>query len=328
MTIDRRRLIQASAALLLPGAAGLARAQAPFETVRIVTGFPPGGTSDTISRRVAAKMAPGYGRSVVVENRTGAGGQIAVQAVRTMPADGTAILQTPMSMLGVYPHIYRKLPYDPVADLTPATLGATFDFGFAVGPAVPDSVRDLPGFLAWCKANPDKANFGSPAAGSVPHFIGVLLGRSAGVDLKHVPYRGTQPAILEMIGGQLQSVSGPIGEFTQHVAAGKCRLLAATGATRSRFAPNTPTMLEQGLRDMAFSEWFGFFLPGKAAPEVVQRANAALSAALAHKDTVDGLAVMGLEATSSTPAELGARLKADTERWGPIVKSIGFTADS
>ncbi len=328
MTIDRRRLIQASAALLLPGAAGLARAQAPFETVRIVTGFPPGGTSDTISRRVAAKMAPGYGRSVVVENRTGAGGQIAVQAVRTMPADGTAILQTPMSMLGVYPHIYRKLPYDPVADLTPATLGATFDFGFAVGPAVPDSVRDLPGFLAWCKANPDKANFGSPAAGSVPHFIGVLLGRSAGVDLKHVPYRGTQPAILEMIGGQLQSVSGPIGEFTQHVAAGKCRLLAATGATRSRFAPNTPTMLEQGLRDMAFSEWFGFFLPGKAAPEVVQRANAALRAALAHKDTVDGLAVMGLEATSSTPAELGARLKADTERWGPIVKSIGFTADS
>lgn len=328
MTIDRRRLIQASAALLLPGAAGLARAQAPFETVRIVTGFPPGGTSDTISRRVAAKMAPGYGRSVVVENRTGAGGQIAVQAVRTMPADGTAILQTPMSMLGVYPHIYRKLPYDPVADLTPSTLGATFDFGFAVGPAVPDSVRDLPGFLAWCKANPDKANFGSPAAGSVPHFIGVLLGRSAGVDLKHVPYRGTQPAILEMIGGQLQSVSGPIGEFTQHVAAGKCRLLAATGATRSRFAPNTPTMLEQGLRDMAFSEWFGFFLPGKAAPEVVQRANAALRAALAHKDTVDGLAVMGLEATSSTPAELGARLKADTERWGPIVKSIGFTADS
>lgn len=328
MTIDRRRLIQASAALLLPGAAGLARAQAPFETVRIVTGFPPGGTSDTISRRVAAKMAPGYGRSVVVENRTGAGGQIAVQAVRTMPADGTAILQTPMSMLGVYPHIYRKLPYDPVADLTPATLGATFDFGFAVGPAVPDSVRDLPGFLAWCKANPDKANFGSPAAGSVPHFIGVLLGRSAGVDLKHVPYRGTQPAILEMIGGQIQAVSGPIGEFTQHVAAGKCRLLAATGASRSRFAPDTPTLVEQGLRDMAFSEWSGFFLPGKAPADVVQRANTALRAALADKETVDGLALMGLEAKSSTPAELAAMLKADTERWGPIVKSIGFTAES
>ncbi|MFM7531661.1 MAG: Bug family tripartite tricarboxylate transporter substrate binding protein [Rubrivivax sp.] len=328
MKADRRRLIRASAALMLPALAGRALAQTPFETVRIITGFPPGGTSDTICRRVAAKMAPGYGRSVVVENRTGAGGQIAIQGVRTMAPDGTTILQTPMSMLGIYPHIYRRLPYDPVADLTPVSQGCTFDFGFAVGPAVPESVRNIPEFLAWCKANPAQANFGSPAAGSVPHFIGALLGRNAGIDLKHVPYRGTQPAILEMIGGQIQAVSGPIGEFTQHVAAGKCRLLAATGASRSRFAPNTPTMVEQGLRDMAFSEWFGFYLPGKAPADVVQRANAAMRAALADKETVDGLALMGLEAKSSTPAELAALLKADTERWGPIVKAIGFTAES
>lgn len=328
MSIDRRRLMQASAALVLPTLAGTLRAQAAFETVKIITGFPPGGTSDTICRRVAAKLAPGYGRSVVVENRTGAGGQIAIQGVRTLPPDGATILQTPMSMLGVYPHIYRKLAYDPVADLSPVTLGCTFDFGFAVGPAVPASVRNIGEFLAWCKANPAQANFGSPAAGSVPHFIGVLLGRSANVDLKHVPYRGTQPAILEMIGGQIQAVSGPIGEFTQHVAAGKCRLLAATGAARSRFAPDTPTLVEQGLRDMAFSEWFGFYLPGKAPADVVQRANTALRAALADKETVDGLALMGLEAKSSTPAELAAMLKADTERWGPIVKSIGFTAES
>jgi tripartite-type tricarboxylate transporter receptor subunit TctC len=328
MRPDRRRIVQACAALALPALGSASRAQAAFETVRIITGFPPGGTSDTICRRVAAKLAPGYGRSVVVENRTGAGGQIAVQGARTLPPDGTTILQTPMSPLGVYPHIYRKLPYDPVADLSPLTLGCTFDFGFAVGPAVPASVRNIAEFLAWCKTNPGQANFGSPAAGSVPHFIGVLLGRSAGVDLKHVPYRGTQPAILEMVGGQIQAVSGPIGEFTQQVAAGKCRLLAATGSTRSRFAPDTPTLVEQGLRDMAFSEWFGFYLPGKAPADVVQRANAALRAALADKETVDGLAVMGLEARSSTPAELAALLKADTERWGPIVKAIGFTAES
>jgi tripartite-type tricarboxylate transporter receptor subunit TctC len=328
MTLRRRHLLQGAATLMLPALATTARAQAAFETVKIITGFPPGGTSDTICRRVAAKLTPGYGRSVVVENRTGAGGQIAIQAVRTMAPDGTTLLQTPMSMLGIYPHIYKRLPYDPVADLTPVTLGCTFDFGFAVGPAVPDTVKTMADFLGWCKANPDKANFGSPAAGSVPHFIGVLLGRSAGIELKHVPYRGTQPAILDMIGGQVQGVSGPIGEFTQHVAAGKCRLLAATGTTRSRFAPNTPTLVEQGLRDMAFSEWFGFYLPGKAAPDVVQRANTALRAALADKETVDGLAAMGLEAASSTPAELAARLDADTRRWGPIVKSIGFTADS
>lgn len=328
MTLARRALLQSAAASALLALGPRAQAQAALDNVRIITGFPPGGTSDTICRRVAAKLAPGYGRSVVVENRTGAGGQIAIQAVRTMAPDGATILQTPMSMLGIYPHIYRRLPYDPVADLTPVTLGCTFDFGFAVGPAVPASVRTLPEFLAWCKANPAQANFGSPAAGSVPHFIGVLLGRSAGIELKHVPYRGTQPAILEMIGGQIQAVSGPIGEFTQHVAAGRCRLLAATGATRSRFAPDTPTLMEQGLRDMSFSEWFGFYLPARASAEVVQRANTALRAALADKETVDGLALMGLEAKSSTPAELAALLKADTEKWGPIVKSIGFTAES
>jgi tripartite-type tricarboxylate transporter receptor subunit TctC len=328
MTVSRRALLQATAAAPLLAAAPRLWAQAAFDTVRIVTGFPPGGTSDTICRRVAAKMAPSYGKSVVVDNRTGAGGQIAIQAVKGMTPDGTALLQTPMSMLGIYPHIYKKLPYDPVVDLTPASLGATFDFGFAVGPAVPASVKSMPEFLAWCKANPAQANFGSPAAGSVPHFIGVLLGRSADIDLKHVPYRGTQPAILDMVGGQVQAVSGPIGEFTQHVAAGKCRLLAATGAARSKFAPDTPTLQEQGLKDMVFSEWFGFYLPGKAAADVVQRANAALRMALADKETVDGLAVMGLESRSSSPAELAAMLKTDTERWGPIVKTIGFTADS
>jgi tripartite-type tricarboxylate transporter receptor subunit TctC len=328
MRISRRRVIQSASAMCVPLASAPARSQASLETVKIITGFPPGGTSDTLCRRVAAKLAPGYARSAVVENRTGAGGQIAIQGVRALPPDGATLLQTPMSMLGIYPHIYRKLPYDPVADLSPVSLGCTFDFGFAVGPLVPATVRNIADFLAWCKANPDKANYGSPAAGSVPHFIGVLLGRSAGVDIKHVPYRGTQPAILEMVGGQLQAVCGPIGEFTQHVAAGKCRLLAATGASRSRFAADTPTLVEQGLRDMAFSEWFGLYMPGKAPADVVQRANAALRAALADKETVDGLAVMGLEARSSTPAELAAMLDTDTRRWGPIVKSIGFTAES
>lgn len=329
MPLSRRALLQSTLATALgPGLLSAARAQAAFETVKILTGFPPGGTSDTICRRVAAKLAPGYGKSVVVENRTGAGGQIAIQGAKGLAPDGSTLLQTPMSMLGIYPYIYKKLAYDPVADLTPVSLGCTFDFGFAVGPAVPAAVKTVNDFLAWCKANPAQANFGSPAAGSVPHFIGVLLGRSADIDIKHVPYRGTQPAILEMIGGQLQAVSGPVGEFIQHVAAGKCRLLATTGATRSKFAPDTPTLLEQGLKDMAYSEWFGFYLPAKATPEVVQRANTALRAALADRETVDGLALMGLEAKSSSPAELAAMLKADSERWGPVVKAIGFSADS
>jgi len=326
MPTNRRVLLQAACSLPLLAAAG-ARAQAALDTVKVVTGFPPGGTSDTICRRVAAKLQPGYGKSVVVENRTGAGGQIAVQSMRQAPNDGTVLLQTPMSMLGIYPHIYKKLPYDPVADVTPVSLGCTFDFGFAVGPAVPASVKTMEEFIAWCKANPSQANFGSPGAGAMPHFIGELAGKARGIELKHVPYRGTQPAILEMVGGQIQAVSGPVGEFTQHVNAGKCRLLATTGAQRSKFAPNTPTLVEQGFKDMVFNEWFGFYLPAKASPEVVARANAALRVALADRETVEGLELMGLESKSSTPAELAAMQKADTEKWGPLVKRVGFTAD-
>ncbi len=326
MSLSRRQIIQSATASALLASLG-ARAQS-IETLRIVTGFTPGGTSDTICRRVAGKLAPGYAKSAVVENKTGAGGQIAIQAMKGVAPDGATMLQTPMSMLGIYPHIYKKLPYDPLADVTPVSLGCNFDFGFAAGPMVPASVTTVPQFLAWCKTNPTLANFGSPAAGSVPHFIGTLLGRSADIDVKHIPFRGTQPAILDMVGGQLAAVSGPIGEFTQHIAAGKCRLLGASGAKRSKFAPGTATFTEQGFKDMAFTEWFGFYLPAKASADVVQRLNAALRAALAAPDVVEGLAVMGLESASSSPEELAARLKADTDRWGPLVKAIGFTADA
>lgn len=326
-SVQRRRLLQAAAmAAVLPSAPLFAQG-ASIDVARFITGFAAGGTSDTLCRRLAARMSGSYARSVVVENRTGAGGQIAIQAMKGLPADGSAILQTPMSMLGIYPHIYKKLAYDPLKDVTPVSLGCVFDFGFAVGPMVPASVRTVPEFLAWAKSS-DNRSFGSPAPGSVPHFIGVLLGRSAGMEMTHIAYRGTQPAIVDMIGGQLPAVSGPVGDFLPHVAAGKCRLLATSGSARNRFAPDVTTFTEQGLKDMAFSEWFGLFLPAGASAEVVQRANAALRPALAAPEVVEGLAAMGLQATSSTPAELAQRLKADHDRWGPIVKAIGFTAES
>ncbi|MEI7447963.1 MAG: Bug family tripartite tricarboxylate transporter substrate binding protein [Burkholderiales bacterium] len=327
----RRRLIAtigtAVGSSLLPATLRAQGAPA-IDTVRIVTGFPPGGTSDTTCRRVAEKLKGTYARNAVVENRTGAGGQVAIDLMRAAPRDGSTILQTPASMLVIYPHIYRKLAYDPVNDLSPVSLACTFDFGLAVGPMVPASVRTVPDFVQWCKANPDKANFGSPAAGSTPHFIGALLGMGQKIDLKHVAFRGSQPAILDMIGGQIAAVSAPVGEFTQHVAAGKCRLLATSGEKRSRFAPDTPTYAEQGFRDLIWREWFGFYLPGKPDAAIVQRANAAIRAALADKETIDGLATMGLEAESSTSEQLAALQRSDLERWGPIVKAIGFTAES
>src|ERR1044071_6533490 len=204
MSFNRRRFVGTSSAGAVLAALGLPVGRAgaqgqPLDAVKIVTGFPPGGTSDTLCRRVAENLRGGtYTKSALVENKPGAGGQIAVQSMKGAPTDGSVILQTPASMLMIYPHIYKNLAYNAFTDVTAVSQACTFDFGFCVGPAVPDSVKNIPEFLAWCKANPDKANYGSPAAGSVPHFIGVLLGQAGGVDLKHVAYRGTQPAIQDM----------------------------------------------------------------------------------------------------------------------------------
>ena len=328
MTIARRHFVQAAgASALLDSLGQRAWAQAQLENARIITGFAAGGTSDTICRRVAQKLQGDYAKSAVVENRTGAGGQIAVQAVKAAAPDGTWILQTPTSILTIYPHIYKKLPYDPAADLTPVTVGCIFDFGFAVGPAVPVSVKTVPEFLAWAKGNQLGANFGSPAAGSTPHFIGALLGKQGGVELKHAAYRGTQPAMLDLLGGQISAVSGPIGDITQHLPTGKVRILGVSGAKRNRFAPDVPTFEEQGIKNATHSEWFAFFLPAKAPADIVNRLNASMKNALAQKDVIEGLNGFGLEAMSSTPAELAELVKRDTAKWAPIVKQVGFTAD-
>lgn len=329
MSISRRQVIQSvGASALLTSIGQQAMAQAQIENLKIVTGFAAGGTSDTTCRRVATKLGGTFAKTATVENKTGAGGQIAIQYVKGQPADGSTMLQSPTSMFTIYPHIYKKLPYDPVNDVTPVSLACIFDFGFAVGPMVPASVKNINDFIAWIKANPGQASFGSPAAGSTPHFVGALLGRHAGVDLKHVGYRGTQPAMLDLLGGNIAAVSGPIGDITQHLPTGKVRILATSGPKRNRFAPDVPTYTEQGLKDMEHSEWFAFFLPGKAAPDLVARLNAALKSALASKDVADGLGTFGLEAMSSSPSELAALLKKDTAKWAPIVKTIGFTADA
>jgi tripartite-type tricarboxylate transporter receptor subunit TctC len=327
MNISRRQVIQSAGASALLASIGQAAWAQTLDTLKIVTGFAAGGTSDTLCRRVGTRMTPDYAKTAVVENRTGAGGQIAIQYVKAAAPDGMTLLQTPTSMLTIYPHIYKKLPYEPLVDLTPVSVACVFDFGLAVGPAVPLSVKTVPEFLAWAKANPLGANFGSPAAGSTPHFIGALLGKSAGVDLKHAAYRGTQPAMLDLLGGNISAVSGPIGDLTQHLPTGKVRILGVSGAKRSRFAPDVPTYTEQGLKDMTHSEWFAFLLPAKAPAEVVNRMHAALKIALAQKDVVDGLAAFGLEAMSSTPAELTELIRKDTAKWAPIVKSVGFSAD-
>ena len=330
MPFNRRDFIQRGAATLsVPAVLGVGalHAQTPIDTLKIVTGFAAGGTSDTVCRRVAEAVRGLYARAVVVENKTGAGGQIAISTVKASPPDGSVLLQTPASMLTIYPHIYSKLPYDPFNDLVPVSLACSFEFGLGVGPVVPASVTTVPEFLAWVKANPQHANFGSPAAGSTPHFTSEMISRAGNVAMRHVPYRGTQAAILDLAAGQIAAVSGPIGDFLPHLGAGRIRLLGVSGSTRSRFVPQVPTYAEQGMKDIVTDEWFACYLPGGTPAAIAQQANTALRAALARPEVVQGLADMGLEAKSSTQAELAGMQRRDHERWGPIVKAVGFKAD-
>jgi tripartite-type tricarboxylate transporter receptor subunit TctC len=325
---QRRTLLNAASLIACTVPIARIAAAQNVETTRFVNGAPAGGALDTLCRQVADHIQPGYSRNAIVENRTGGAGQIAVTYVKVAAPDGSTVLCTPMPQLGIYPHTYKKLPYDPQEDLAAVSMGAAFDLAIAVGPAIPAAVTTVPEFLRWCKANPGRANFGSPAAGSTPHFVGMLLGRAGNVELSHIAFRGTPPAVMDMVGGQIQSVVAGVGDFLQFVEAGKCRLLATTGAKRSKFAPNVPTLIEQGYSGMEFSDWFGFFVPANTRPAQVERLSAAIRTALARQDVIKTLALKGLDARSSTPQQLQAALRADTVRWGPIVKSIGFTADS
>lgn len=327
MTIDRRQFIQASVATLAAGSAGAPAFAQSLDTTRIVIGFAPGGTIDLAGRRIADKLAPGFAKTAIVENRTGAGGQIAAQAVKNAPPDGSLVLLTPTSPMSLHLYTYKKLPYDPVADFTPAAGASLFDYALAVGPMVPASVRTVQDFLAWCKANPNNANFGSAGQGSAAHFIGAALGKAGNADLRHVAFRGSQPALADMIGGQLAAVVGPTGEFMSNVKGGRIRLLATSGPKRGKFTPDTPTMAEQGFKDLAYVGWFGFFLPAKAPADLVQRLNAGVNQALAQPDVVESLAAAYMEPMPVSPAQLTQMLRTETEFWSRLVKTLGFSPD-
>jgi len=229
-------------------------------------------------------------------------------------------------MLSIYPYTYRKLQYA-LEDVTPVSLAMYTHHVLSVGPAVPESVKSLKDFFAWAKANPDKAAYGSPGAGSMPHLIGVLIGKASGTELRHVAYRGSAPGIQDMLGGQIASFTGPVGDVIAHSKAGKVRVLAVSGAERNAFLPSVPTMREQGM-SFAVREWYAFFMPARAGAATAQRASAALMPVLADNEVVEFARQFGLEAQGCTPAELTALLKADATEWGGLVKQTGFTADS
>lgn len=329
MNSYRRFLLLASAGCLAALTAPV-HAQAPTlltKPLRIVVGFPPGGSADTLAR-VLAQQLTGVAPAVIVDNKPGAGGRIALEATRTADPDGATLVLTPASMAVVYPHIFRKLPYDTLNDFIPVARVAAAPFVIAVGPQVPAEVNSLADFIKWGKANPAKASYGSSGAGSMPHFTGVALGRAANLDWTHVAYKGAAPAMNDLLGGQIAANVSVMSNALPHVQAGKLRALAISSPQRSPTLPQVPTFAEAGLRDATTVEWFGVFAPARTPAELVNRLASALAVAERSKPFQEALVKGGFDPiTDDTPAAFAATVRADLARWGQIVKAAGFTPE-
>jgi tripartite-type tricarboxylate transporter receptor subunit TctC len=326
--ITRRRLIAASsagvAAALLPG---FARAQIVDKQVRIVVGFPAGGPTDAVARILADRLRGKYAATIIVDNRPGAAGRIGIDNVKASPPDGSAILITPASMMTIYPHVYKKLSYDVLKDFVPVTPVGSTAFALSVGPMVPASVKSVADFVKWCKDNPKQAIFASPAAGSMVHFAGALFSKAADAKMEHVAYKGSAPAMQELLGGQIPSTFTVMYDAMQHVKAGKIRVLATSGAKRSRFLPDVPTFVESGLKDVEAIEWFGIFLPAKTPPEIANKLAEAIKGVVETPQFREQLEQFAFEPLVQAPAQFVAMIKSDLERWGPVVKATGFQLD-
>ena len=282
---------------------------------------------DNVARPVAEKLRGHYATSLMVESRTGAGGRIAVEYVKRAAPDGLTILQIPSSPMVLYPHTYKKLNYDPLADFAPVTSTVTYAFSFTAGPGLPAEIKTVADYVKWAKANPKLATYGVPAAGSALHFAGMMLQKAAGIEMTSVAYRGGAPLLNDVMGGQVPVSFNVVGEVMPHIRAGKLRSLGITSAQRSPFLPEVPTLVEQGYKDIAVQEWLGWFLPAKTPAATVQRLNTLVREALQAPDFVAQLATYGLEPVHQSPEEFARRVKADYERWGPIVRATGFTAE-
>ena len=326
--LTRRRFVATTAA----GGAWIAaqrRAQSQVvgKLTRMIVGFAPGGSSDVTARLLVDQMR-GYASTIIIDNRPGAGGRIAVESAKAGAPDGSVLLLSPASMIVLYPHLYKPLGYDPVQDLIAVTTVCAFPFVLSVGPLVPRDVRTLADFIQWCKANPKLASYGTSGAGSMLHFAGMMLARAANFDFTHVPYKGASPALQDLLGGQVASTVGVLGIALPHIQAGNLRALAMTGATRSSFLPDVPTLTEAGFPGLEITEWQGLFVPAKTPPPVVHALNRSVRDALDTAEVKAGLIKLSFEAGGTSPEQFADIVRADIARWEPIVKASGFTPEN
>ena len=298
-----------------------AAAQIGESPIRIVIPYPAGGVGDTAARMIAESMRARLNRPVIVENKPGAAGRIGVQSVKEAPADGTVLLFTPMAPMALFPHVYDNLAYDPARDFQPITQIGTFDLGVAVGAHVP--AKDLNELVKWLEANPAQAAYGTPAAGSLPHFFAVLFARHAGIDLRHVAYKGNPQAITDLIGGHLPMHFTSTQDLVEAHKAGRIRVLATSGRERSTALPEVPTFTESGY-GIRGEGWYGIYAPAKTPAEVVAQLNRAVVEAVRTDEFGKRLTPLGVQTTGTSPEEFSRIQKSDSELWGPVVKASGF----
>ena len=300
-------------------------AAAQDKTLKILVGFPAGAGLDTMTRLVAEKMRGTLGQPVMVENRPGAAGQIAMSAVKAAPADGLTLVMTPLVTVVTAPHVFAKLPYDAFADFTPVAHAADFLFAFTVGSSTP--AVSLSDYVTLVKKDRKYGNYASAGTGSLPHFFSLLFASTAGINLNHVGYKGTAPALTDLLGGQLGAFMGTVSDVATQHKAGKLRVLATSGARRARELPQVPTFRELGYA-IEGAGWYAAYAPAKTPKATVDRLANAIIEAIKSPDVREKLEALGMEPTGLGPAYLADIHKSDYDKWGPVIKASGFKPEN
>jgi len=299
----------------------------PGTNLRILCTAPGGTIPDIVARRYAEPLGAAYPGGVIVDNRGGAAGRIAVAALKQAAPDGATLLLAQGAVATVYPSLYETLGYDPLLDLNPVSVAAEAVLGLAVGPAVPDSVTDLAKLIDWIRQNPSRATHGSPGVGTLPHLMVALLARDAKVDWQHVPYPGGPPALMDLMAGRLTALALPEGLLRPFLTAGKLRVLATSGPARSSFLPQVASVVEQGFPRLVMREWFAFFAPPGTPAAVVDRLSASLQRVALQPAVRSALGEAGLLALASTPAELRERIALEQPYWRGVIGATGVRAE-
>jgi tripartite-type tricarboxylate transporter receptor subunit TctC len=314
-------------AVLLAVLAQIAFAQGgfPVRTITMVVGFAPGGGTDTVARIVAKKVGDAVGQTVIVENKAGAGGTVAVHQVAKSAPDGYTIVLANVGSLAVAPYLIAKLPYDPLRDLAPITMAVEFPNVLVVQPSMP--AKTLAEFVQLAKASPGTIGYGSSGIGGIGHLAGALLGIVANIDIVHVPYKGGGPAMQDLLGGQIPAMIATPPTALPHVKAGKIRALATTGAARAALMPDVPTVAESGYTGYEATNWYAYLAPAGTPKDVLARLHRELVEALNAPDVREQLDRQGIEAKPGTPEELTKYMERELATWGKVVKTAKIQAN-